>query len=60
MMLPVFEWLLDGQAFGCGTEREFRHWNAEGVNPEGLQLGRVIAHEPASEDARRSEAWAAA
>lgn len=57
--VPVYQWMLGGKPFGCGTKREFDYWAAEGINPAGLTLGKVIGHEPASEDARRQIAWAA-
>lgn len=58
--VPVYTWLLaDGQKCGFGTDLEFRHWNSEGVNPDGLTLGAIIGYEPASEDSRRAAAWAA-
>jgi len=56
---PVYEWLLDGAQYGCGTRAEFDHWNAQGINPAGLKLGAIITHEPASEDERRAARWAA-
>jgi hypothetical protein len=59
MSVPVYEWLCGGEEIGCGTRAEFDHWTAEGTMAEGTTLGRIIAHEPASEDARRARAWAA-
>ena len=59
MTVPVYEWLCEGEEFGCGTRAEFDYWTAQGTLPEGATLGTVIAHEPASEDARRALAWPA-
>lgn len=59
-MVNVYEWVLaSGKGFGCGTKVEFDYWAAQGVNPEGSRLGKVISQEPESEDARRKIAWAA-
>lgn len=59
-MVPVYEWLTaDDLVLGCGTQAEFGHWNAEGVNPEGAKLGNIICHEDASEDEARAKLWAA-
>jgi hypothetical protein len=57
--IPVYDWLHEGRSLGCGSEREFRHWQAEGVVPEDATLGAILCHEPASEDERRELAWAA-
>lgn len=59
-MVNVYEWLYaDGTPFGLGTQVEFDYWTAEGVNPEGARLGKVLTQEPASEDDRRKALWAA-
>lgn len=56
--VPVYDWLLaDGTPFGCGTHVEFDYWNDEGANPASLTLGKVICHEPASEDESRKACW---
>lgn len=56
--VPVYEWLAsDGAEFGCGTQVEFDYWQREGVNPPDAKLGKVLCHEPVSEDAKRRLAW---
>lgn len=58
--IAVYEWLAgDGTGLGCGTKVELEYWQSEGVIDADASLGRTIAHEPASEDARRQLAWAA-
>lgn len=60
-IVAVHEWLADdGTVLGCGTACELEHWKSQGVNADGDRLGNIIAHEPASEDARRRAAWAIA
>lgn len=57
--VPVYEWLsADGFPMGCGTQVEFDHWAAEGVNAPGEKLGKILCYEPASMDERRKAAWA--
>lgn len=56
--VAVHEWVFaDGQSFGCGTECELRYWQSEGIVDPDARLGRVISHEPASEDERRKQCW---
>lgn len=56
--VPVYEWAYpDGTTFGCGTRVEFDYWKAEGViDPEAV-FGKLLGHEPASEDDRRRKCW---
>lgn len=59
-LIPVYEWVAgDGSGLGCGTAVELEYWRSEGVLEDDARLGKVITHEPASEDARRQAAWAA-
>jgi hypothetical protein len=54
--VPVYEWVAkDGTVLGCGTRVELDHWEDEGVFT--AHLGKVLCHEPASEDERRKRAW---
>jgi hypothetical protein len=55
--VPVYDWVLDGVTFGCGTKLEFDYWNNEGVNPKELQLGGIITYENPAEDQKRLKLW---
>ena len=56
--VEVHDWLFtDGTSFGCGTAVELAYWQAEGIVDPSAKLGAFIAHEPASEDARRKAMW---
>lgn len=56
--VPVYEWeFSDGQPFGCGTECEFSYWQQEGIVDPEARLGKIISHEPQSEDERRKAMW---
>lgn len=56
--VPVYEWeFADGKSFGCGTECEFRYWQQEGIVDPEARLGKIISHEPQSEDDRRRAMW---
>ncbi len=54
--VPVYEWLLNDEPMGLGTQVEFDYWSAEGTL-DGYVLGEVIGYEPASEDAERQAHW---
>lgn len=57
--VPVYEWLTaDDAVLGCGTQAEFDHWVAEGVNPVGSKLGNILCHEDAADDEFRAAMWA--
>ena len=55
--VPIYDWLSDGDVFGCGTKVEFDHWTNEGVNPKDAQLGAVIGFEPPYMDENRAALW---
>lgn len=56
--IPIHDWIFaDGTSFGCGTECELRYWQSEGIVDPAACLGRIISHEPVSEDERRKVLW---
>lgn len=56
--VPVYEFVFaDGTSFGCGTALELRYWQQEGIIDPEARLGKLIGHEPASEDERRKSCW---
>lgn len=56
--INVYDFIFaDGTSFGCGTACELAFWQREGIIDPDARLGRVIGHEPASEDERRKALW---
>lgn len=55
MTNPVYEFTLtDGTPAGVGTALEFEF---HGMAADGMLLGKVLGHEPDSEDDRRRKVW---
>lgn len=58
-MIAVYDWLDEtGAIIGCGTQYEFDHWQAVGTL-DGCSVGKRIAWESPSMDAKRAAAWKA-